>query len=67
MMKVATLSSLFDYIYRAMPWNEPRSLTVDETYAVLAHILNLAEVVPDDFVLSDKTMDSVQARFPAAS
>ena len=64
MMKVATLSSLFDYIYRAMPWNEPRSLTVDETYAVLAHILNLAEVVPDDFVLSDKTMDSVQARMP---
>ena len=64
MMKVATLSSLFDYIYRAMPWNEPRSLTVDETYAVLAHILNMAEVVPDDFVLSDRTMAAVQARMP---
>ena len=64
MMKVATLSSLFDYIYRAMPWNEPRSLTVDETYAVLAHILNMAEVVPDDFVLTDKTMASAQARMP---
>lgn len=64
MMKVATLSSLFDYIYRAMPWNEPRSLTVNETYAVLAHLLNMAEVVPDDFVLSDKTMASVQARMP---
>ena len=64
MMKVATLSSLFDYTYRAMPWNAPRSLTVDETYAVLAHILNMAEVIPDDFVLSDKTMASVQARMP---
>jgi S-disulfanyl-L-cysteine oxidoreductase SoxD len=64
MMKVATLSSLFDYIYRAMPWNEPRSLTVNETYAVLAHVLNLAEIVPDDFTLSNQNVVSVQSRMP---
>ncbi len=33
LMKVATVSTLWDYIYRAMPWNAPRTLSVDETYA----------------------------------
>ena len=33
LMKVATLSSLWDYIYRAMPWNAPRSLSSDDTFA----------------------------------
>ena len=33
LMKVPTVSTLWDYIYRAMPWNAPRSLTPDETYA----------------------------------
>ena len=35
-MKLATLSTAFDYIYRAMPWNAPRTLSVDETYSTLA-------------------------------
>lgn len=64
LMKVATLSSLFDYIQRAMPWNAPRSMTADDTFAVLAFILNLAEVVPDTFTLSDKNVLEVQARMP---
>ena len=64
LMKVATLSSLFDYIYRAMPWNAPRSLTADETFAVLAHILNLAEIVPDGFSLSNLNIAEVQQRMP---
>ena len=40
-MKVATVSTLFDYIRRAMPWNAPKSLSDDEVYAVLAYLLNL--------------------------
>lgn len=64
MMKASTVSTLFDYIRRAMPWNEPKSLEVDDVYAVLAFMLNLAEVVPDDFVLDDKTIRDVQARMP---
>lgn len=64
LMKVATVSTLWDYIYRAMPWYAPRSLTVDETYAVLAYILNLGEIVPDDFVLSHDTIRTVQRRMP---
>ena len=30
LMKVSTLSTLWDYIRRAMPWNAPQSLAVDE-------------------------------------
>ena len=64
MMKVATLSTLWDYIHRAMPWNAPKSLKPDEVYAVTAFMLNLGGVLPDDFVLSDKTMAEAQARLP---
>jgi cytochrome c len=64
LMKVATVSTLYDYIYRAMPWNAPRSLTPDDTYAVLAYMLNLGDIVPEDFVLSDQNIAEVQARMP---
>ncbi|GAB3470619.1 hypothetical protein GCM10027321_41250 [Massilia terrae] len=63
-MKVATVSTLWDYIHRAMPWNAPKSLSNDEVYSVLAYILNLAEIVPDDFTLSDQNIAEVQKRMP---
>jgi S-disulfanyl-L-cysteine oxidoreductase SoxD len=63
-MKVPTVSSLWDYIYRAMPWNAPRSMSVDETFAVLAYILNLAEIVPDDYVLNSDNIAQVQNKMP---
>jgi cytochrome c len=63
-MKIATVSTLFDYIQRAMPWNAPKSLTTDQVYGVLAYLLNLAEIIPSDYVLSEKTMPEVQARMP---
>jgi cytochrome c len=64
LMKVATLSTLWDYINRAMPWNAPKSLTADEVYGVTAYILSLAEVVPPDFTLNDKNIAEVQKRMP---
>ncbi len=64
MMKVATLSTLWDYINRAMPWTSPKSLSTEEVYAVTAFMLNLAGVVPDNFTLSDKNIAEVQARMP---
>ena len=64
MMKVATVSTLWDYINRAMPWTAPKSLQTDEVYAVTAYMLNLAYVVADDFVLSDKNIAEVQKRMP---
>ncbi len=63
-MKVATLSTLWDYINRAMPWNNPKTLTTDEVYGVTAYMLNLADVVPADFTLTDKNIAEVQQRMP---
>lgn len=64
LMKVATVSTLWDYIHRAMPWTAPKSLTVDEVYAVTAYILNMGEILPDDFTLSDKNIAQVQQLMP---
>jgi cytochrome c len=47
-----------------MPWTAPKSLTADEVYSVTAFLMNLAEVVPDDFLLSDKNIAEVQKRLP---
>jgi S-disulfanyl-L-cysteine oxidoreductase SoxD len=64
MMKVSQLSTLWDYINRAMPWTAPKSLRPDEVYALTAYLLNLGEVVPADFTLSDKNMADTQKRLP---
>jgi S-disulfanyl-L-cysteine oxidoreductase SoxD len=64
LMKLSTLSTLWDYIHRAMPWNEPRSLSHDEVYAVTAYILHLGGIVADDFVLSQANAPQVQQRLP---
>jgi cytochrome c551/c552 len=64
LMKVAHISTLWDYINRAMPWNQPKSLSVEEVYAVTAYLLNLGSILPEDFVLSDQNMAEVQRRLP---
>lgn len=64
MMKVSQLSTLWDYINRAMPWAAPKSLKPDEVYAVTAYLLNIANVVPDNFTLSDKNMGETQNKLP---
>lgn len=64
MMKVATLSTLWDYINRAMPWNQPKSLSSDEVYAVLAYMLHTADVIPEGYVLSHESMAQVQQLLP---
>lgn len=64
LMKVATVSTLWDYIRRAMPWTAPKSLQPDEVYALVAYLLSLADVVPEDFVLSDQNIADVQRRMP---
>ena len=64
MMKLSTLSTLWDYINRAMPWNAPKSLTVEEVYAVTAYVLNLGGVVDENFTLSHNNMAQTQALLP---
>ena len=54
------LSSVFDYIRRAMPFGDAQSLSNDELYAVTAYVLNLNDIVDDNFVLSKETWGNVK-------
>jgi mono/diheme cytochrome c family protein len=54
------LSSVFDYIRRAMPFGDAESLSNDELYAVTAYVLNLNDIVDDKFVLSKETWAKVK-------
>jgi S-disulfanyl-L-cysteine oxidoreductase SoxD len=58
--KLNYATTLWDYIFRAMPWANPQSLSVDETYAVTAYVLHLNEIVPAVYELNEKTLLSVQ-------
>lgn len=53
-------TTLFDYIHRAMPYQAPGSLSVDETYAVSAYILNLNGILPADATLDQESLPKVQ-------
>lgn len=54
------LSSVFDYIRRAMPFGDAESLSNDELYAVTAYVLSLNDIVDDKFVLSKDTWGNVK-------
>ncbi|QFU09059.1 Cytochrome c2 [Rhodobacteraceae bacterium THAF1] len=54
------LSTVYDYIYRAMPFGNAQSLEADQVYALTAYILYLNNVVEDDFELSNETFLDVQ-------
>jgi hypothetical protein len=53
-------TTLFDYVRRAMPFPESKSLTNGELYAVSAHILNLNGIVDADEVLDAKSLPRVR-------
>lgn len=39
---------IMDYVHRAMPQTEPRSLSADELYAVTAYLLHINDLLPED-------------------
>ena len=53
-------TTLFDYIRRAMPFLDSKSLTDDEVYAVSAYILNLNEIIGKDDVLDAQSLPKVR-------
>ena len=53
-------STLWDYINRAMPFPAPQSLEPDEVYAITAYVLNMNEIVDDDFVLTKENFATVE-------
>lgn len=52
--------TLLDYIWRAMPYTQPRSLSANEAYAVTAYVLYLNELVEEDFVLDKESIKSIE-------
>jgi S-disulfanyl-L-cysteine oxidoreductase SoxD len=52
-------TTLFDYIRKAMPQLTPGTLSEDEVYAVIAYILFLNEIVPEDAVMNAETLPAV--------
>jgi S-disulfanyl-L-cysteine oxidoreductase SoxD len=55
------VSTLYDYIKRTMPYGNARSLTDDETYALVAFLLHLNDIVRDEnFELNDKNFTSIK-------
>ncbi len=55
------LSTVYDYVYRAMPYGNAQSLSPDETYAVVAYLLYLNDIVTDeDFELNRETFKTVR-------
>ena len=48
----------------AVPGRAPKSLSTGEVYAVVAYMLNLADIVAGDFVLSERNIAQVQKRLP---
>lgn len=53
-------TTLFDYVRRAMPLNESKSLTNDEIYGVVAYLLNLNGVVPESETINAQTLPNVK-------
>ena len=53
-------TTLFDYVRRAMPLNESKSLTNDEVYAVVAYLLQLNDIIGENETINAQTLPRVQ-------
>jgi len=55
------LSTVYDYVRRAMPFGDARSLSDDDVYAITAYLLYLNDVVTDEeFELSSENFNEVR-------
>lgn len=64
LMRTPTLGTIMDYISRAMPWDNPKSLSYDEVYALTAYILHLGGLADSNFVLSKDNVQEAQSKLP---
>ena len=54
------LSTVYDYVNRAMPFGEAQSLEPDEIYAITAYLLYVNDIVDEDFTLSSDNFLEVE-------
>ena len=43
-----------------MPFGEAQTLTHDDTYKIVAYLLNMNDIIDDEFVLSDKNIGKIK-------
>ncbi len=55
-------TTVWDHIHRAMPFNNPHSLSVNEVYGVTAYILSLNGIIPQEQELTEKTLPKIGFR-----
>jgi cytochrome c len=55
-----TATTVFDYIRRAMPFQEPESLTNDEVYALTAYLLALNGIIDESDEMNARTLARVR-------
>ena len=53
-------STLYDYVYRAMPFGESQSLSYNETYQIVAFLLYMNDIIEDDFDVSHENIGSIE-------
>ncbi|MDA7635050.1 cytochrome c [Alphaproteobacteria bacterium] len=53
-------STMYDYIYRAMPFGEAQSLSHDETYQVVAYLLYMNDIIDDEYEVSNENIGSIE-------
>jgi len=53
-------STMYDYIYRAMPYGVAQSLSHDETYEIVAYLLYMSDIIDEDFILSEKNIGEIE-------
>ena len=52
-------TTVWDYVNRAMPYQNPGTLKPDEVYAVTAYVLTINGIVSEAFELNDRTLPAV--------
>ena len=53
-------TTVFDFIRRAMPWQQPRTLSNDEVYALSAYIFSLNKLIGENDVMNAQTLPNVK-------
>ena len=53
-------STIYDYVYRAMPFGVAQSLSYDETYQIVAYLLYMNEIIDEDFILTEKNIGNIK-------
>ena len=53
-------TTLYDYIFRAMPLTAPQSLTPEEVYSIVAWLLHQNGIIPADMIIDAQTLPAVK-------